>query len=104
MANYYPNEQLSPEHEELIERERISRIRLEAVEQLRELTDQLYETLDEMRRVIQEAKPSALNTAESYWLAHIDGALENRGSYLGGSFISLEDTIKDLEEEEGEEE
>ena len=36
-------------------------------------------------------------------MAHIDGALLNRKGWLGGSFISLGDTLARLEEEEDEE-
>lgn len=70
----------------------------EAVDRLRELTDQIYETLDEMEEILQEVAPKQLQVAKYYWLAHIDGALENRHGNIVKSFISFEDTIRHLEE------
>ncbi len=101
----YENTQLSPEQEKNIERAEEQEMRAEAAQQLRELAEQIYQTLDEMRDVLQDAAPGELNSAEAYWLAHIDMALENRGGFLGGSMIDLNDTIADLEKiEEPEEE
>lgn len=70
----------------------------EAVDRLLELADQIYELLYEMEDILQEVAPEQLQLAKSYWLAHIDGALENRYRYIGGSFISFEDTLRNLEE------
>jgi hypothetical protein len=74
----------------------------EAADRIREQTDIIYEALDGIKRVLKEF-PGAYERAERYWLAHIDGALENRGGWLGGSMISAEDTIRELEESEDEE-
>lgn len=76
--------------------------RQEAIERLRELAEQMYEAMDEMKDVIREVAPGEYERARSYWLAHIDGALENRGGWLGGSFISFEDTVRSIEEAEDE--
>ena len=73
----------------------------ETVMDLRDLAAEVYDLLDQMRETLA-GNPEALNRAEAYWLAHIDGALENRRGYLGGSFISMEDTILELEEIEEE--
>lgn len=70
----------------------------EAVDRLRELADQIYEALYEMEEILQEVAPNQLQMAKSYWLAHIDGALENRHGHIGKSFISFEDTVRSLEE------
>jgi len=56
-----------------------------------------------MEDILGEAAPEELERAEVYWMAHIDGALLNRKGWLGGSFISLGDTLARLEEEEDEE-
>jgi hypothetical protein len=56
-----------------------------------------------MEEVLREVAPEELKRAKSYWLAHIDGALENRGNWLGGSTVSYIDTILALEELELEE-
>ena len=70
----------------------------EAIERLEELKDIIYETLDEMRDILEEVAPGELQRAEVYWMAHIDGALENRDNWLGGSMISYIDTIYALED------
>lgn len=69
-----------------------------AIERLEELKETIYEALDEMKDVLREAAPEELKRAEVYWMAHIDGALENRGAWLGGSMISYIGTIEALEE------
>jgi len=70
---------------------------VEKVERLRELADSIYDILAEMEQIIKELDPKEFEKAKLYWLSHIDGALENRGGYLGGSLISFSDTIKSLE-------
>lgn len=66
--------------------------------QLEELAEQIYELLGEMEAILDELEdPMIAERAKSYWMAHIDGALENRKGYLGGSFISFRDTLKELE-------
>ena len=58
--------------------------------------------LDEMKHLKEVSQE--LERAKLYWMAHIDGALLSRQGWLGGSFISLEDTLEALEEGEFEEE
>jgi len=71
----------------------------EAIERLEELKETIYEALYEMGDILREVAPDEYETAERYWLAHIDGALENRGGWLGGrSVVSYIDTIEALEE------
>ena len=72
----------------------------ESIERLEELKETIYEALNEMKEILREVAPLEYETAERYWLAHIDGALENRGAWLGRSFISYIDTIEALTEEE----
>ena len=71
---------------------------LEAIERLEELKDIIYEALEEMRDILEEVAPEELQRAEVYWMAHIDGALENRDQWLGGSLIKYIDTIYALED------
>lgn len=62
------------------------------VEQLIENRDQILEILDEMEMVLQGAEDSMiLVRAQSYWLAHIRGALVGQTSMIG-----LNDTIEEL--------
>jgi len=70
----------------------------EAIERLEELKEIIYEALNEMGEILREVAPDEYEVAERYWLAHIDGALENRGFWLGRSMISYFDTIEALEE------
>ncbi len=68
--------------------------------QLNELAEGIYENLNEMDHLLREEAPNATyQRAKYYWLAHIDGALFNEGGFLGGSFTSLEDTMKELMDE-----
>ncbi len=70
----------------------------EAIERLEELKETVYKALDEMEDILREVAPDVYPIAKSYWMAHIDGALENRGQWLGGSTVSYIDTILALEE------
>jgi hypothetical protein len=71
----------------------------EAIERLKELKETIYEAMNEMEEILREVASDEYEAAERYWLAHIDGALENRGNWLGGgSMISYIDTIEALEE------
>ena len=72
--------------------------RTEAVQRLRELADEIYYTLDEMEDILGDVAPEELERAKAYWMAHIDGALLNVKGWMGGSLISLEDTLEALEE------
>lgn len=74
--------------------------RKEAVEKLKALAYEIYDTLSEMEDILREVAPEELERAEAYWMADIDGALLNLKDWMGGSFISLEDTLTALKEEE----
>ncbi len=76
----------------------------EAIERLEELKETIYEVLNEMEEILREVAPDEYPIAKSYWMAHIDEALENRGQWLGGSLVSYIDTIDALEEMMEEEE
>ena len=73
--------------------------RKEAARKLRELAYEIYDTLDEMEDILREVAPDAFERARIYWMAHIDGALLSIKGWMGGSFISLGDTLIELEEE-----
>jgi len=77
--------------------------RKEAVMKLEAIAYEIYDLLEDMKRILEEVAPEELKRAEVYWMAHIDGALLNLKGW-GGSLISLEDTLTILEEEEFEEE
>ena len=69
----------------------------EAIKRLEELKETIYEAMDEVEEVLREVAPEVYAMSKSYWLAQIDGALENRGNWLGGSTVSYIDTILALE-------
>ena len=76
----------------------------EAIERLEELKETIYETLNEMEEILREVAPEVYAMSKSYWLAHIDSALENRGNWLGkASLVSYIDAILALKELELEE-
>ena len=76
----------------------------EAAERVWEIADEIYDKLDEVENILKEVAPEELERAKLYWMAHIDGALLSRLGWLGGSFLSLEDTLVALEDGEFEEE
>ena len=63
--------------------------------------EELEEILDEMKSLLRRAG-SALHglpqrqQAESYWMAHIRMALDSDHGYLGGSMVTMQDTIDSL--------
>jgi len=74
-----------------------------------ELKDILY-TLEEERVRIEESLEVIKNTLSSiggilyerahrYWIAHIEGALRENTRWLGGSFITMEDTLEEIRRE-----
>ena len=66
----------------------------EAIERLEELKETIYGALNEMEEILEEVAPDVYAMSKSYWLAHIDGALEGRGQWLGeASLVSYIDTI-----------
>ena len=73
--------------------------RIAVAAEIEYLIEEIYERLDCIRELLWEVDDSLANRAESYWLAHIDGALLNR-SGVGGSFITAADTLEELEEGE----
>jgi len=82
--------------------DKVTEIR-EAIKRLDELKEALYEVLNEMEEVLRGVAPEVYAMSKSYWLPLIDGALENRGNWLGGSTVSYIDAILALEELELEE-
>lgn len=73
--------------------------RIAVAAEIEDLIEEIYERLDCIRELLWEVDDSLADRAESYWLAHIDGALLNR-SGVGGSFITAADTLEELEEGE----
>ena len=72
--------------------------RAEAAKRLRELAQEIYDTLEDMEAILEEVAPEELELARVYWMAHIDRALFNRKQWRKVRFITLQDTITILEE------
>jgi hypothetical protein len=75
----------------------------ELADTLRELQGNMDDTLQQIRRTLREAAKhdervhDLLDQAECYWMAHIKTALTKDHDYLGGSFVTMDDTIEELE-------
>lgn len=69
----------------------------EACQELLEEVETIYDALYRIKSILRQVAPGALNRAEAYWLAHIDGALLNRDGYLGTSMITFADTLAEIE-------
>ena len=69
----------------------------EIVDRLRDINEKMQNLLNESRGLIQmSGDEAAYAQAKSYWLAHIESALIEDHGYLGGSMITMEETINDL--------
>ena len=71
-----------------------------AIMRLEELKETIYEALNEMKEILREVAPDVYAMSKSYWLPHIDRALENRGdwgNWLGECTVNYNDTILALE-------
>lgn len=73
----------------------------EAVERLIEIKQEMLSLLEEAKELIPEGITK--ERARCYWYAHIKTALLKEHEYLGGSLVTMDDTIIELEgdEEEG---
>ena len=74
----------------------------EIKERLNEIKEQMLELLEEAKDIIPEGMPK--ERAKAYWFAHVKTALLKEHEYLGGSLVTMDDTINELEGEEDEEE
>jgi len=71
--------------------------RSEAAETLIEIKEQMLELLDHAREALRGLDDDFLERqATSYWLAHIRTALDSDHEYLGGSMVTMQETIDAL--------
>lgn len=67
----------------------------EAIERLQSIQGEIFGLVGEAEMLIRRfGGELTQRRAESYWLAHIQGALEGRGS-----MVTMEETIKEMKEE-----
>jgi len=75
--------------------------RTEAAEILLDAKEAIEQALEQARtalRALDEDFP--YEQADAYWLAHIRTALDKEHGYLGGSMVTMQDTIDTLERKE----
>jgi len=70
------------------------------VDRLEEIQEQMLSLLGEAREILEGTR--AYDAADAYWLAHVEMALVNEHRWLGGSMVTMEDSIEELREELGE--
>ena len=74
-----------------------TRDRQEIVDELGEIQSQILELVEQARALLRRNElQGALMRAESYWIAHVTTAISNNHGYLGGSTVSLQDTIDEI--------
>jgi hypothetical protein len=74
--------------------------KIEIKERLEEIKEQMLELLEEAKDIIPEG--IAKERAKCYWYAHIKTALLKEHEFLGGSLVTMDDTINELGEDEDE--
>lgn len=65
---------------------------------LEELRDNILDAISEAIRIIPEGITK--ERAKCYWYAHIKTAATKTHEFLGGSLVTMDDTIAELEEDE----
>ena len=74
----------------------------EAIERLTEIKEQMLELLEEAKDLLPEGMTK--ERAKCYWYAHIKTAILKEHDFLGGSMVTVDDTISELGEDSEEEE
>jgi hypothetical protein len=67
----------------------------------KELEDAKYKILEQIEildSVLSEIGGTVESRARSYWYAHIRTALDKNHGYMGGSMVTMQDTIDEFEE------
>lgn len=71
--------------------------RMVAVEVLEEAKEEIEAALEKAYRALHTVGGITFERARSYWYAHVRMALDKNHDYLGGSMITMQDTIDELE-------
>ena len=88
MSHHHPN---SPEQALLID-------------ELRDIQNELLDAVQRAEWLLKQSGfDGARQRAEAYWIPHIVCALSRDHGYLGGSMVTMEDTIQEIAEALGEE-
>lgn len=77
------------------------RYKVEATERLTEIKDEIKDLINEAFDLVRQnaAHKVTLQRAESYWIPHVKMALDKEHDYMGGSMVTLQDTIDEIEKE-----
>lgn len=59
--------------------------------------EQMLDLLHQAERLLREAPDLTYQRAKAYWLAHITMALTDENDYLGSGTVTMQDTIRELE-------
>lgn len=59
----------------------------------------IEELIDEAKHIVKGAGGFAYERARSYWIPHIIIALSKEHDYLGGSMVTMADTIEELKDQ-----
>jgi len=65
---------------------------------LEEIKEEMLSLLDEAEHLVRQER-GVYDRAKSYWIPHIKMALTKEHEYLGGSMVTMEDTIEELKEQ-----
>ena len=71
---------------------------MSAADDLREIKEQMRELLDQAKAILGDAPQITRQRAEAYWMAHIRCALDDDHEFAGGSMVTLQDSINELED------
>jgi hypothetical protein len=74
--------------------------KIEAINRLREMQQEIGDLVHEAKDIIKEVAPEEYERARRYWGAHIEGALSKSYGWLGGSFIDMDSTIEAIENDD----
>lgn len=78
-----------------------TRDRQEIVDELGEIQSQILDLVEQARALLRRnGLQGALMRAESYWVAHVITAVSNDHDYLGGSMVSLQNTIDEIKNDD----
>ena len=69
---------------------------LELIEELDEIKDSLLELVERAEAALRDGPESVRARAQCYWLAHIRTAIDREHGYLGGSLVTMDETIDEL--------
>lgn len=74
------------------------------IDRLEEIKEELLTLMDEAKHLVRSGENLTYERARSYWIPHVIMALTKEHEYLGGSMVTMEDTIEELKEQLGPEE